>query len=96
MAKKGSKAKHPQNLAYKAERRREKNKVDDLKRHIVKYPHDQQAKQSLALIERGKTGVKGTKKYVWMRKDDRNYNKGNMAFAFRAVIKQREGSTKRA
>lgn len=94
MAKKGSKSKHPQNLAYKAEHRREKNKIEALRRHIVKYPHDEQAQKSLTLLEKGKSGIKGTRKYVWKKKDDRNYGKGNMAFAFRAVLKQQEGSHK--
>lgn len=95
MAKKGSKAKKPQNLAYKAENRRDKNKLSDLKRHIVKFPNDSQAKESLNMLEKGHSGIKGIRKYIWKAKDDRNFGKGNMAFAFRAVMnKQREGSQK--
>ena len=85
MAKKSSKS-HPQNVAYIAENRRERNALRDLRRHVKNFPNDQQAIKSLELKEQGKPGIKGKRKYVWKYKDDKGYGKGNAMFAFRMSI----------
>ena len=48
---------------YKSRNKRAVNKLKKLKRHLSKFPKDRQARQSLALIETLKPGVKS--KQVW-------------------------------
>jgi ribosomal protein S15P/S13E len=83
-AKQRSKKNHPQNVAYKAQNQRMRNKIRNLKRHVGRFPEDQQSAESLALIVTNKPGIKG--KRTWLTKYKRDTTstvKGNTLFMYR-------------
>ena len=82
-----------QNVAYKIEFRRDKNKRRKLRNHVKRAPNDAQAKASLALIEKGKPGVKARR--AWRIKYKANKLTTNSAvyppMMYRERIARREG-----
>lgn len=89
-AKQRSTSKHPQNVNYKSQNRRLRNKVIKLKRHVARFPDDKQANDSLVLVSSNQPGVKG--KRTWVRKyktDERFRTKGvvnNRTFMYRERV----------
>lgn len=83
-AKQKSTKNHPQNVNYKSQNRRMRNKIHKLKRHIGQCPEDKQAIASYDLITKNKPGVKGKKVWVTKFKSDRDSNvKGNTLFMYK-------------
>ena len=82
-----STAKHPQNVAYKSTNRRHRNKMIKLKRHIARFPEDEQAIKSLELIRSMRPGIKGKPKWVTKYKNDPSRKiagvKNNRLFKYR-------------
>lgn len=83
-AKQKSTKNHPQNVAYKAQNQRLRNKIRKLKRHVGQFPEDKQAIASYELITSNKPGIKGKRKWVTKYKSDRNSSvKGNTLFMYK-------------